>query len=94
MNNKSDKKDILNRISYVEGHYGAIKRMVDEGVYCIDVIHQIEAIESALRKIKERILENHLDTCVTTAIKGNNEKQRAKVLGELMEIFKKNNHDR
>jgi len=94
MAKKSDKKDILNRISYVEGHCAAIKRMVDEGVYCIDVIHQIEAIESALKKIKEKILENHLDTCVTTAIKGNNEKQRAKVLGELMEIFKKNNYDR
>jgi len=63
--------------------------MVEEGKYCIDVIHQIEAVEAALKKVKEIILENHLNTCVTTAISGKNEKDRKRVLGELLEIFKK-----
>lgn len=82
-------KDIYNRLSYLEGHCGAIKRMVDEGAYCIDIIHQIEAVEAALKKVKEKILENHLNSCVTTAIKSNNGKERVKVIGELMEVFKK-----
>jgi len=46
-------------------------------------------VEAALKKVKEIILENHLNTCVTTAISGKNEKNRKRVLGELLEIFKK-----
>lgn len=65
--------------------------MVEEGRYCIDVIHQIEAVEAALKKVKEKILAEHLESCVTTAIKGKDEEGRKKVLGELMEVFKKSN---
>lgn len=90
---KESKKEILNRLSYLEGHCKAIKKMVDEGRYCIDVIHQIEAVEAALKRVKEKILEGHLETCVTTAIKGSSEEKRKKVLNELMEVYKKNNHN-
>lgn len=93
MKTEKSKKEILNRLSYLEGHCRGIRKMVEDGSYCIDVIHQIEAVEAALRKVKEKILANHLETCVTTAIKGSNEEKREKVLSELMEVFKKNNHD-
>lgn len=93
MKNDKTKKDFINRLSYIEGHCRAVKRMVDENKYCIDIIHQIEAVEAGLRKIKEKILKDHLDTCVTTAIRGSNGKAREKVLGELLEVYKKNNHD-
>lgn len=83
-------KEILNRLSYLEGHCGAIRKMVEDGRYCIEVIHQIEAVEAALKKVKEKILESHLATCVTTAIKGNSEEKRKKVLNELMEVYKRN----
>ena len=83
------KKDIVNRLSYLEGHIRAIKKMVEEGRYCIEIIHQIEAVEAALKKVKEKVLENHLDTCVTTAIKGKDEKRRREVIKELMEVYKK-----
>lgn len=88
---KSDKtkKDIVNRLSYVEGHCRAVKRMVDEDKYCIEVIHQVEAIEAALKKLKEKILADHLETCVTTAIKGESEKERKRVLSELLAVFKR-----
>lgn len=91
MRAKKTKKEILNRLSYLEGHCGAIKRMIDEDKYCIEVIHQIEAVEAALKKVKEKILEDHLATCVTTAVKGKDEKERKRVLGELLEVFKRNN---
>lgn len=89
MRTEKSKKEILNRLSYLEGHCGAIRRMVKEGRYCIDVIHQIEAVEAALKKVKEKILEDHLETCVTTAVKGKNQKERKKVLNELLEVFKR-----
>ena len=83
------KKEILNRLSYLEGHCGAVKKMVDEDRYCIEIIHQIEAVEAALKKVKQKILENHLGTCVTTAIQGKDLKERKRVIGELLEIFEK-----
>jgi DNA-binding FrmR family transcriptional regulator len=59
MKTDRSKKEVLNRLSYLEGHCRAVRRMVDEGAYCIDVIHQIEAIEAALKKAKEKILARH-----------------------------------
>lgn len=76
-------------MSYLEGHCRAIKRMVEEDTYCIEVIHQIEAVEAALKKVKEKILENHLETCVIEAIKGESPATRRKVLNELLAVYKK-----
>lgn len=62
--------------------------MVEEGRYCIDVIQQNQAVIAALKKVNEMILRNHLDSCVTTAIKGKDEMERKRVLKELEEVFK------
>lgn len=83
------KKQILNRMNYIIGHLKANLKMVEEGRYCIDIIHQNEAVMAALRKVNELILKNHLETCVTDAIRGKSEKERKRVFGELMEVFKK-----
>jgi DNA-binding FrmR family transcriptional regulator len=44
--------------------------MVNEDTYCIDVIKQIQAVQAALNKVGTMILDNHLRTCITTAIQG------------------------
>ncbi|MGE5777085.1 MAG: metal-sensitive transcriptional regulator, partial [Chloroflexota bacterium] len=80
-------EDVSNRLKTVEGHLRGIERMVDEGAYCIDVIRQIQAVEAALNKVSSQILENHLNSCVITAIKGNNPKERERVLKEITEVF-------
>ena len=85
---KSTKKQILNRISYLSGHLEGIKKMIKDDKYCIDVIKQNEAVMAAIKKVNRIILENHLNTCVTEAIKGKNEKERKKKIKELLEIFK------
>jgi DNA-binding FrmR family transcriptional regulator len=71
----------------VEGHLRGVIRMVEEEAYCIDVIRQIQAVESALNKVSSQILENHLNSCVITAIKGTDRKERARVLKEITEVF-------
>jgi len=85
---KITKKQILNRMNYLAGHLGGIKKMVKEDKYCIDIILQNEAVIEAINKVNQLILENHLDTCVTEAIKGKSEKERRKKIKELLEIFK------
>jgi len=85
---KSIKKQILNRMNYLSGHLEGIKKMIKNDKYCIDVIKQNEAVIAAIKKLNRMILENHLNTCVTEAIKGKNEKERKKKIKELLEIFK------
>lgn len=61
-------------------------QMVKEGKYCIDVLHQSQAVQKALLETDHVILENHLNTCVADAIsKGKKEE----VIRELMNVFEK-----
>ena len=77
----------LKRLKTVEGHLRGVIRMVEEDAYCIDVIRQIQAVEAALNKVSAQILEEHLNSCVTTAIQGNDKKERERVLKEITEVF-------
>ncbi len=60
--------------------------MVEKDEYCIDVVHQLLAIQSSLKQIDNLILENHLNTCVSDAIKKG---QGKKVIDEVMKVFSK-----
>jgi CsoR family transcriptional regulator, copper-sensing transcriptional repressor len=77
----------IRRLKTVEGHLRGIIRMVEEDAYCIDVIRQIQAVEAALNKVSSKILEDHLNSCVITAIQGNDRKERERVLKEITEVF-------
>jgi CsoR family transcriptional regulator, copper-sensing transcriptional repressor len=77
----------IRRLKTVEGHLRGVIRMVEEDAYCIDVIRQIQAVEAALNKVSSRILEEHLNSCVITAIQGNDKKERERVLKEITEVF-------
>lgn len=80
-------EDSLKRLKTIEGHLRGIIRMVEEDAYCIDVIRQIQAVEAALNKVSSRILEDHLSSCVVTAVQGDNPKERERVLKEVLEVF-------
>jgi DNA-binding FrmR family transcriptional regulator len=77
----------LRRLKTIEGHLKGIIRMVEEDAYCIDIIRQIQAVDAALNKVSTQILESHLNSCVITAIQGNNKAERERVLKEISEVF-------
>ena len=77
----------LKRLKTVEGHLHGIIRMVEEDAYCIDVLRQIQAVQAALNKVSVGILEDHLNSCVTTAIRGENPAERERVLKEITSVF-------
>ncbi len=77
----------LRRLKTIEGHLRGVIRMVEEDAYCIDVIRQIQAVDAALNKVSTQILENHLNSCVITAIQGNDKNERQRVLKEITEVF-------
>ncbi len=66
---------------------GDIERMIDQDAYCIDVIKQVQAVQAALNKVNDLILENHLHTCVIDAVRGDDRKQREQVLEEIVGVF-------
>jgi DNA-binding FrmR family transcriptional regulator len=85
MNSESD--EVLKRLKSAEGHLRGVIRMVEEGVYCIDVIRQIQAVQAALNKINITILEEHLNSCVITAIRGEDPNDRERVLSEIADVY-------
>jgi DNA-binding FrmR family transcriptional regulator len=81
------KQAMINRLKSIEGHVRGVLRMVDEDAYCVDVINQNLAIQRALEKVNALILERHLQTCVTTAIRGDDPNERERVIQEIMSVF-------
>lgn len=81
------KKKIVNRLRSIAGHVQGIERMVESDVYCIDVIKQVLAVQSALAKVSHLVLENHLQTCVTTAIRGQDPAEQKRVIDEIVSVF-------
>jgi DNA-binding FrmR family transcriptional regulator len=82
-----DNRDLLNRLKTIEGHVRGIQRMVEEEAYCVDIIKQTQAIQRALDKFNNIVLERHLDGCVTTAIRGDSSAERERVIHELLQVF-------
>jgi CsoR family transcriptional regulator, copper-sensing transcriptional repressor len=81
------KRTVNQRLASAAGHINGIARMVDEDQYCIEVIKQIQAVQAALSKVSTIILDNHLHTCVTTAVRGENPDERERVLQEVTSVF-------
>ncbi|KAF0108846.1 MAG: hypothetical protein FD146_732 [Anaerolineaceae bacterium] len=80
-------ENVLKRLRIIEGHLKGIIRMVEEDTYCIDVIRQVQAVEAALNKVSAQILEGHLNSCVITAVQGEDPAERQRVLKEVLEVF-------
>ncbi len=78
---------VVKRLKSIAGHVNGIERMVVEDAYCIDVIKQVQAVQAALNKVNDLILENHLNTCVIEAVRGDSKKERERVIGEIVEVF-------
>ncbi len=84
---ETTKTAITRRLASAAGHIKGIERMVQEDTYCIDVIKQIQAVQAALSKVSTLMLDNHLRTCVTTAIQGNDPQEREHMLEEVVSVF-------
>lgn len=83
---KDTQERILHRLKIVQGHLKKVISMVESDEYCIDILHQSQAIQKALKESDNLMLENHLQKCATDAIRGGDSK---KAIAEVMEVFKK-----
>ena len=85
---KADAREkVLARLKKVSGQVAGITRMVEEDRYCVEVLHQIAAVEGALDRVGHLVLASHVETCVTSAIESGRPKERREKLDELLDVF-------
>ena len=90
--NDALKQKTIRRLQIIEGHVRAVQRMVGEDAYCIDVIKQIAAVQSALQKVSQVVLEEHLSTCVIEAVRSPDKAEGERVIREIAEVVDAKRH--
>src|SRR5205814_8085021 len=80
-----DKQQIVKRLHRIEGQVRGIERMVEDDRYCIDILTQISAVSTALESLGFRILDDHVNHCVSDAIASGDERQAAEKTRELLD---------
>lgn len=86
MTSEKVKKDIMHRARIIEGHIKKVVSMIEADAYCIDTLNQSLAVQNALKKMDEAILENHLNTCIARKITDGKTDEATK---EVLEVFRK-----
>ena len=75
MRSEEEKRDLVNRLSRIEGQVRGIKEMLLDDKYCVDILTQTSAISSALNSFAREILESHIRSCVAEGVRsGDDEK--------------------
>lgn len=81
-------KDLINRLSRIEGQVRGIKGMVERDVYCTDILIQVAAVNAALNSFNKTLLANHIKTCVTEDIREGREETVDELLSVLQKLMK------
>lgn len=80
----SNKRSLLHRFKIARGHLDKVIEMVEKDEYCIDVINQSLAVQSALKSANQELLKNHLESCVTES---KDQKSVKKMVTELIKVI-------
>ncbi len=79
-----DKSKILHRIKIIKGHISAIEKMIEDDRYCLDVVHQSQAVQKALKNLDGLLITDHINHCVVEQAKLN---EYEKIASELIKIY-------
>jgi DNA-binding FrmR family transcriptional regulator len=82
-----NREDTQKRLRNIEGHIRGIQKMVENDAYCIDLLRQIQAVQAALNKVSTNVLNDHLHSCLITAVRGEDPDERERVLKEITEVY-------
>ena len=81
-------KDLINRLSRIEGQIRGIKGMVERDAYCTDILIQVAAVNAALNSFNKVLLANHIRTCVTEDIKEGKEETVEELVAVIQKLMK------
>jgi len=80
----ADSRALHNRLRRIEGQVRGLQRMVDEDAYCVDILTQVAAVQTALEQVAVNVLDGHVRHCVADAVAGTDEGEADAKLDELM----------
>ena len=86
---KANKDKTLDRLSRLEGQVRGVAQMVEEDRYCMDILHQVAAVKSALAKVETQILKDHAACCVAEAIASGDEGEQREKFEELVDLLER-----
>ena len=81
-------KDLVNRLSRIEGQVRGVKKMVEDDRYCIDIVTQVSAIQAALNSFNKVLLSNHIKSCVVDDIKKGSEETVDELCATLQKLMR------
>ena len=81
------KKDLGSRLQRIKGQVDGIQAMVADDRYCIDILHQITAVRRALEKVALKVMESHMESCVSEAVRSHDGRKKIKELMETIDHF-------
>ena len=84
-----DREALVRRLHRIEGQVRGIERMVEEDRYCIDILTQISAVETALESLALRILDGHVNHCVSGALASGDPEQAREKASEMLEAVQR-----
>jgi DNA-binding FrmR family transcriptional regulator len=84
-----DKKALIPRLHRIEGQVRGIERMVEDGRYCIDILTQVAAVNTALENLAFQVLDDHVNHCVSEALSSGNPREAAKKSQELLQAVQR-----
>ena len=87
MNNTTKAK--VQRLNRIAGQVRGVAQMIEDDRYCIDILHQIAAIRSALAKVESQVLKDHAACCVHEAIASGDERAQREKFEELIDLFER-----
>lgn len=82
---EKEKKAMLTRLNRIEGQIRGIRKMVENDVYCPDILIQVSAVTSALNSFNKVLLAEHVRSCVAEDIRNGNDES----IGELVDVMQK-----
>lgn len=82
-------KRTINRLNRIAGQVRGVAQMIADDRYCIDILHQIQAIRSALAKVESEVLKQHAACCVAEATTSGDEAEQRRKFEELVDLFER-----
>ena len=80
-------QDDLAQLARIEGQVRGVRKMVEEGRYCVDILRTLNAAVGGIKRVEDKILKRHLDCCVTGALKTSSRKERDQKIDEILGLI-------
>ena len=77
----------MTRLNRVEGQVRGIKKMVEEGRYCVDILIQLRSVVGALQKVQENIFQHHIEACVHESLHSDNKADKDAKIEEILKLI-------